>query len=192
LEPPSTKFSQVQPFDPDAAGRLFPGIVASGSPPRRWPSRPAVGLPRPVVVARSVADPPPVEQPREMSQLQHQVQEPPQPRATLETTQRPAAHQSMQSQGAEVATEPRSLPQNKPPRYPRRALHRRLEGTVLLRLQIQTTGRVGNVSVVDSSGHRVLDDAAVAAVRRWKFTPATRNEKPVESVLTQPVQFQIR
>jgi len=58
---------------------------------------------------------------------------------------------------------------NQPPTYPTIARRRSWEGTVLLGIDCDAEGVVQFVSVVRSSGHEVLDDAAVAAVRQWRF-----------------------
>jgi TonB family protein len=84
---------------------------------------------------------------------------------------------------------------NRPPRYPPDALRRRIEGTVLLKVEVRPSGETGTVDVARSSGHRSLDDAAVEAVRRWRFRPATDAAGAVvqtSSVVTLPVEFVIR
>lgn len=58
---------------------------------------------------------------------------------------------------------------DQPPTYPTIARRRRWEGTVVLGIDCDATGVVRRVTVVRSSGHEVLDDAAVAAVRQWRF-----------------------
>jgi TonB family protein len=84
---------------------------------------------------------------------------------------------------------------NRPPRYPPEALRKRIEGTVLLKVEVRPSGEAGTVDVARSSGHRSLDDAAVEAVRRWRFRPATDAAGAVvqtTSVVTLPVEFVIR
>jgi TonB family protein len=84
---------------------------------------------------------------------------------------------------------------NRPPRYPPDALRRRIEGTVLLKVEVRPSGETGAVDVARSSGHRSLDDAAVEAVRKWRFRPATDGAGAVvqtSSVVTLPVEFVIR
>lgn len=91
---------------------------------------------------------------------------------------------------SEVRTPP-SFKNNRPPRYPDIAIQRRWEGTVLLRLEIGEDGRVGNVEVSRSSGHPVLDAAAVRAVRTWRGEPARRGGRPVGTVEVLPILFQL-
>ncbi len=63
---------------------------------------------------------------------------------------------------------------NQPPVYPREAERRQLQGTVVLRVQIGADGRATQVDVIESSGHRLLDDAARARLMIWRYRPARR------------------
>jgi periplasmic protein TonB len=76
--------------------------------------------------------------------------------------------------------------------YPRLARREEWEGTVILRAQVLPNGRVGSVSVQKSSGHSVLDDAAVSAAKTWSFLPATQGGSPVAGAVTFPVQFKLQ
>jgi protein TonB len=48
------------------------------------------------------------------------------------------------------------------------------------------------VELRESSGHPRLDDAAAAAVRRWRFVPARRGEQPVGAWVLVPISFNLR
>lgn len=71
---------------------------------------------------------------------------------------------------------------NPPPEYPALARRRGYEGSVVLEFVIRTDGSCGEVRVVQSSGYGTLDEAAVSAVRGWRFNPATRAGTPVVAV----------
>lgn len=58
------------------------------------------------------------------------------------------------------------------PEYPYEARQKNIEGVVGVRIEILENGRPGEIGIVRSSGHGSLDDAARAAVRRWRFVPA--------------------
>jgi protein TonB len=75
------------------------------------------------------------------------------------------------------------------PRYPATAQAARLEGTVVLDAVIDATGRVTDVHVIRSI--RLLDQAAIDAVREWRFTPTLLNGNPVPILLTVTVQFKL-
>ena len=77
------------------------------------------------------------------------------------------------------------------PKYPPLAREKGYEGTVLLRVLVQADGRVGNLSIDRSSGHEVLDRAAVDSVKEWTFLPAQKGGKPVESLVLLPVKFKL-
>jgi len=66
-----------------------------------------------------------------------------------------------------------------PPRYPHESRRRREQGTVVLMVLLSVEGTVADVSVSQSSGFERLDQAALSAVRRWRWSPAHRNGTPV-------------
>lgn len=67
-----------------------------------------------------------------------------------------------------------------PPRYPQESRRKREEGVVLLRLTLGVDGHVAEISVAKSSGHARLDQAALAAVRRWRWSPTRKNGAAVQ------------
>jgi protein TonB len=75
--------------------------------------------------------------------------------------------------------------QNRPPSYPAIARRNRWEGEVLLETVVDSAGAVTGCRVLRSSGHEVLDQAALTAVRRWRF----RNGP---GILEVPVRFVLR
>lgn len=80
-----------------------------------------------------------------------------------------------------------------PPAYPRDALRRGAEGTVLLQVLVGTDGRPLEVEVSESSGHRDLDAAARRHVlARWRFRPAHRDGHPVQAIGLVPIAFSLR
>jgi len=82
-----------------------------------------------------------------------------------------------------------ACPERTPPVYP--PLARRLgdTGKVVLRVELDETGRVSTAKVVTSSGSNRLDEAALAAVRTWRCHPAQRDGQAVRSLATQPFNF---
>lgn len=66
-----------------------------------------------------------------------------------------------------------------PPRYPTESRRRREQGTVLLSVTVGVDGKVSGISVSQSSGFSRLDDAALSAVRKWRWSPIIRDGKPV-------------
>lgn len=81
---------------------------------------------------------------------------------------------------------------NPAPTYP--PLSRRLgeQGRVLIRVYVDPNGEPAQVELRQSSGHRRLDAAAEAAVRRWRFVPARRGQEPVGAWVLVPIAFKLR
>lgn len=77
------------------------------------------------------------------------------------------------------------------PTYPPDAARRRIEGTVQLRLIVGTDGSVQSARVVDSIPAGVFDKAALDAVRKWKFSPATVDGSPVVADTNKSIDFRM-
>lgn len=76
-----------------------------------------------------------------------------------------------------------------PPIFPAEARKARLSGTVLLLVEIDEHGRPLTINLRKTSGHAILDTAALRAVRAWRFEPARRDGRPVDARLEIPVRF---
>ncbi|NOS75119.1 MAG: TonB family protein [Methyloglobulus sp.] len=81
---------------------------------------------------------------------------------------------------------------NPKPHYPGIARNRHWEGLVYLRVYVTADGRCGNLNLQRSSGHDVLDESAIEAVRKWKFVPGKQGGSPVASWVTVPIEFYLR
>jgi protein TonB len=82
--------------------------------------------------------------------------------------------------------------QQERPRYPRAARLRGAEGVTLLRLLVAPSGRVQQVEVARSAGHRDLDQAAAQAARSWRFEPFAAARDPSGVWVLVPVEFHLR
>ena len=91
--------------------------------------------------------------------------------------------------GADFDVPPKKLPENEPPEYPVEARANRYEGRVSLVVHVGVSGSVSQVSIDDTSGHKVLDDAAIRAVRNWQFEPATLDGIAVPAEIIVPIRF---
>lgn len=67
----------------------------------------------------------------------------------------------------------------KPPRYPLESRRHREQGIVVLSVLLTTDGSIADISVARSSGFPRLDDAALDAVRGWRWSPMMRDGSPV-------------
>ena len=81
---------------------------------------------------------------------------------------------------------------NPHPAYPAMALRMGWQGKVMLSVEVLRDGRAGQVSVQRSSGHAVLDNAALQAVRAWRFVPARRDGQLVDETFFVPLPFELK
>jgi len=77
-----------------------------------------------------------------------------------------------------------------PPVYPQMARSQRLSGNVTIDALIDANGRVTTMKVV--SGPALLHQAAMDAVKQWKYKPATLNGQAMSMHLTVTVQFKLQ
>jgi TonB family protein len=70
------------------------------------------------------------------------------------------------------------------PVYPAEAVSKEIEGTVIMEVVVDTKGNVSGVKVTGGA-HKILNDAAVQAVKQWKYQPYLVNGK------AKPVKFTV-
>jgi protein TonB len=80
---------------------------------------------------------------------------------------------------------------NPQPQYTEIARKARLQGVVIVQAIIDKQGTVTNVKVLKGLGMG-LDQAAVEAIKKWKFEPATLNGKPVAVYYNLTVNFRLQ
>lgn len=68
------------------------------------------------------------------------------------------------------------------PRYPNRALKRKLEGFVIMSFTIDPTGKPIDIEVVDANPKRVFEREATRALRQWKYQPKVEGGKAIAQV----------
>lgn len=83
----------------------------------------------------------------------------------------------------------RPLAGNAEPKYPASMLRAGVGGTVVVMAEVDAKGVPTEVRVVERSGERELDRAALSAVRQWRFQPALRDGKATASAVRVPVDF---
>lgn len=146
---------------PPAAAESSPETPDVVKSPVAMPE-PVVDLPpRPALVMPTAADPAP--------QPVAQPAAPAAPRAA------PPAPPSMVQENDLAAR----MVSGKPPRYPIESRRKKEQGTVVLSLVLGLDGQVSSISVSRSSGFARLDDAALDAVRKWRWEPMIRSGQPV-------------
>ncbi len=75
--------------------------------------------------------------------------------------------------------------------YPSASRRLSEEGRVMLTITVNAAGKVGAMSVNQSSGFARLDAAAECVIRRLPFDPGKRDGQPVESQATLPIVFKL-
>ena len=80
---------------------------------------------------------------------------------------------------------------NPAPEYPLAARRRGLEGGVILHVQVMPDGSSATVIVKKSSGHTILDVAAQATVKRWRFVSAKQDGEAVSAWVEVPITFRL-
>lgn len=174
LPPPPAPAPEAAPAPAAAA----PAVVLPLPPPAR---------PRPPEVSRPAHPLPPASPPRATAALS------PSSSAVPAAPRNPASAPAAAVPAAPVIP-PRpasGVAGNRKPLYPALALSRRWQGRVMLQVQVSAAGEPLSVRVAASSGHSLLDDSALAAVRSWRFVPAMRAGQAVAGSVDVPVDFRI-
>lgn len=81
---------------------------------------------------------------------------------------------------------------NPEPRYPVLARRMGLEGQVVLRVRVTADGQLRSVEVMSGSGHDLLDQAALDAVREWRFQVRGLSDGAQPEALEVPIRFALR
>lgn len=170
-----------------------PPVVEPPPPP---PPSPVVEPPPPVV-DELAAKPAPKPVPKPKPPAPKPVPKPaPKPVEQAPTPPQPAAPPAPPAPPAPAPVTPASANaaylKNPAPEYPSLAQRRGWEGTVLLRVRVLASGKPGEIQIQKSSGRQQLDDAALAAVKRWSFVPAKQGDVAQEGWVSVPIDFKIR
>lgn len=80
---------------------------------------------------------------------------------------------------------------NPPPAYPLAARRRGMEGRVMVRAEVLADGTCSRVELKQGSGYEPLDQAALEAVRKWRFIPAKKGSQAVTAWVEVPITFKL-
>ena len=83
------------------------------------------------------------------------------------------------------------MAQNSLPQYPRLARRRGLQGRLVLRVTVNSLGQPSVLKILKTSGHDLLDSAALKAVKSWHFQPGLQGKSPVKANIDLPVVFRL-
>ena len=188
VEPPTVKMMDI-PLSAPAPARPVTAsdAVVSSLPTVEDPNLPPVIAPTGITPPTGLEGPPMASRPADIAVIEGnsnagmfgrglRVDEPPVPPAPAPVR----LHSGMK--------EPQKV-FNVEPAYPVLAQSARVQGVVILEAVIDRTGKVESVQVLRSIP--LLDQAAVTAVRQWRYRPATVNESPVPVIVTVTVKFEL-
>lgn len=210
-EPPTpTLETAVQPPEPP------PPLEAAIQPAE--PKLPVEKIPEPDVIPEIRVDLPPPEEPpplkvTDLKPVEPPKAEPPKPAPPKPAAPRPAAkpvnvaqattapdagnaavtQQATAAPGESIVWEgqPRYRIPPRPAVYPPRSIELGQQGEVLVRVRLEPDGSAAEIKLWRSSGHGLLDRAALAAVHGWHFMPAMRGGRPVAAWVEIPVRFHL-
>lgn len=106
----------------------------------------------------------------------------------------PPSEKAISPPESEALTAPRfnaAYLHNPTPVYPAAARRAGYEGAVVIRAHIQPDGSADRVEIKKSSGYAMLDQAALEAVRKWRFIPARRGNEAVAEWVEIPWTFKL-
>lgn len=185
-QPPQVKPKPWQEPIPPQPREVLPEPVIEQEEPLPEPVRVPVPVPKEPVPEPVVMQPPPTV-PTVAAPV---VVAPPPPPPALPAPPHPAP--------APPPPEPVVAPRfdaaylnNPAPSYPRAARRMGAQGTVLLRVHVTAAGTAQEVRLQKYSGSSALDDAAIAAVRQWRFVPAKRGDEAVAAWVQVPMVFKL-
>lgn len=152
-------------------------VTPAATPQRRIESRPAEALPRTSLPAPSAAETAPAVA----------AAGPEAPRVAAESRAAPALPEAPTTQPLFNAAYLR----NPAPPYPAIARRSGDQGTVMLKVLVSREGTPVRVELDQSSGSKSLDNAALEAVKDWRFVPARRGAQNIEGWVRVPVVFKL-
>lgn len=124
----------------------------------------------------------------------------PQPKAKVEpviekelTAQASAASSAKQgvSEKPILIEQPSFLAPPTKPRYPRLAQRRGIEGTAMYEVWLDENGQQIKQNLLSSSGASMLDQAALEAIKKWKFSPRKINGTSIAHRVQVPIRFKL-
>ena len=191
-------FIQIQKPKSTSTPQPSPQPTAPVIPPKESP------VPEPVVKPEPEPSPTPKVDPaivkkqrqakaaREREIARKRIEEKRRQKLTAQKAENARKKAATAAAGQRTVSKPSGISQPKP-KYPPAARRAGQQGTVTLSFTIGSSGKVISARIAKSSGYILLDNAAISAIRGWRFKPA-RNAlgEPVSYSYTLPVPFRLR
>ncbi|MEI8208578.1 MAG: TonB family protein [Methylococcales bacterium] len=182
-------------------------VVMQKSAPAIKPAAPAPEPPKPVVKKepekpKPVIKPKPIVKPVAVKKPEPMVEEvlpmpafspaPPAPAVTSATTSTTNAPKAIgPSNNTPTVSSGVVALFRVPPEYPARAANRHIEGWVKVEFTVQTDGSVDDAVVISAEPEEIFDEAALAAISKWRFKEKIVNGVAVAQRAVQKLQFKL-
>ncbi|MGD0962032.1 MAG: energy transducer TonB, partial [Methylomonas sp.] len=180
---PLMQVSMLTVSAPKSPASVTPPPIKEKTPePKKTPVKPAVKK-QPAIVQKP-ADLAPAEKAVETEKTVSESA----PAQTAAANKQPATA-TEQTMDVYSGIKPQSTPK---PKYPAVAKNRGWEGVVKLKIYVSAQGLVDKVEIVSSSGHEMLDEAAMEEIKTtWRFAPAKRGDTPIADSTQIPIRFRL-
>ena len=191
-------FIQIQKPKSTSTPQPSPQPTAPVIPPKESPVPEPVVKPEPEPSPTPKVDPAIVKKQRQAKAAQERelarkrIEEKRRQKLTAQKAENARKKAATSAAGQRTVSKPSGISQPKP-KYPPAARRAGQQGTVTLSFTIGSSGKVISARIAKSSGYILLDNAALSAIRGWRFKPA-RNAlgEPVSYSYTLPVPFRLR
>ena len=191
-------FIQIQKPKSTSTPQPSPQPTAPVIPPKESPVPEPVVQPQPEPSPTPKVEPAIVKKQRQAKAAQERelarkrIEEKRRQKLTAQKAENARKKAATTAAGQRTVSKPSGISQPKP-KYPPAARRAGQQGTVTLSFTIGSSGKVISARIAKSSGYILLDNAAISAIRGWRFKPA-RNAlgEPVSYSYTLPVPFRLR
>lgn len=191
-------FIQIQKPKSTSTPQPSPQPTAPVIPPKESPVPEPIAQPEPEPSPTPKADPAIVKKQRQAKAAREReiarkrIEEKRRQKLTAQKAENARKKAATAAAGQRTVSKPSGISQPKP-KYPPAARRAGQQGTVTLSFTIGSSGAVISARIAKSSGYILLDNAALSAIRSWRFKPA-RNalDEAVSYSYTLPVPFRLR
>jgi periplasmic protein TonB len=180
-EPPAPQAAVAPPMPRNgdepvpAPTEQSPPNPAEPNPAKPDPEKPNPAEPNPAKPNPAKEDPQPPPK-----QVESQPTPPPAPQAPVFDLAGTESNSNAIAMGSHILpAAPDDRFRNRPPDYPIIVQRRGEHGSVIVMIHVAENGTASSVDILESSGVDLLDQAAVAAVRKWRFHPAMKEGQAV-------------
>lgn len=123
---------------------------------------------------------------QELQKTENAVQQPPQ------KTNKPVVSSSAKQSAPKIIEEITFSARPTPIAYPSSAKRRNIEGVVLVEVWLDAQGKQTKQRIINSSGHQILDKAALKGVSQWRFSQQQSDGQAIAYRVQVPINFGLK